>query len=102
VGAVAIRLHAELRSRWRAWLTIGVIAGVAAGLVLAVAGAARRADSTVDRWRAATETMDVWVGRGDLWGLEIDLCVSSDFRRSRSRFGRSIWPFGGARTPGAP
>ena len=51
--AVGLRVRAELRSRWRAWLSLAVIAGVAAGLVLAIAAAGRRADSAIARGWAA-------------------------------------------------
>ena len=72
MAAVLIRLRAELRARWRAWLALAVLAGVAGGLVIATAAGARRTDSALARHRAATETMDVWVGKGDFWGLDID------------------------------
>ena len=72
MAAVWIRLRAELRTRWRAWLALTLLAGAAGGLVIALAAGARRADSTVSRWRGATETMDVWIGRSKLWGIEAD------------------------------
>ena len=72
MAAVWIRLRAELRTRWRSWLALTLLAGAAGGLVIALAAGARRADSTVSRWRDATQTMDVWVGRSELWGIEAD------------------------------
>ena len=72
MAAVWIRLRAELRSRWRSWLALAVLAGVAAGLVLATAAGARRTDSAVARGLAATETVDLWVARGKVWGLDVD------------------------------
>ena len=72
MAAVWIRLRAELRSRWRAWLVLAVLAGIAGGLVTAVAAGARRTDSAVARNRVATETFDVWVARGDFFGLDVD------------------------------
>jgi ABC-type lipoprotein release transport system permease subunit len=72
VAAVLIRLHAELRSRWRAWLALAVLAGVAGGLVLATAAGARRTDSALERHRDAIESVDVWVARGDFFGLDVD------------------------------
>jgi ABC-type lipoprotein release transport system permease subunit len=72
MAAVGIRLRAELRSRWRSWLTLAVLAGLAGGLVIAIAAGAKRGDSAVARWRDATQTMHVWVGRGKVWGLEAD------------------------------
>jgi ABC-type lipoprotein release transport system permease subunit len=66
VPAVRMRLRAELRSRWRAWLTLAVLAGVGAGLVIATAAAARRTDDAVERYRAAAEVFDVWVGKNEM------------------------------------
>jgi ABC-type lipoprotein release transport system permease subunit len=66
VPAVRMRLRAELRSRWRAWLTLAVLAGVGAGLVIATAAAARRTDDAVARYRAAAEVFDVWVGQNEM------------------------------------
>ena len=72
MAAVWIRLRAELRLRWRAWLALAVLAGLAGGLVTAVAAGARRTDSAVARWRSATETKDVWVGRSKVYSLDAD------------------------------
>ena len=72
MAAVWIRLRAELRSRWRTWLTLAVLAGVTGGAVIAMTAAARRADTAVSRYQAAVEPAHVWVGRGPLWGMEID------------------------------
>ena len=72
MAAVWIRLRAELRLRWRAWLALAVLAGLAGGLVTAVAAGARRTDSTVARWRSATQTKDVWVGKSRVYSLEAD------------------------------
>jgi hypothetical protein len=72
MAAVWIRLRAELRTRWRPWLALALLAGVSGGLVIAIAAGARRADTAISRWRDATEVMDVWIGRSKLWGLEAD------------------------------
>jgi hypothetical protein len=72
VVAVWIRLAAELRSCWRGWLILAALGGFSGGAVIATAAAARRTDSAIPRYQAAVETADVWVGRGPLWGLEID------------------------------
>src|SRR5439155_26966075 len=47
------RFRAELHSRWRTWLTLAVLAGIAGGLVLAGMAAARRTDSALARHREA-------------------------------------------------
>jgi hypothetical protein len=49
VNAVWIRFRAELRTRWKAWLVLAVLAGIAGGLVIGVMAGARRTDSAVDR-----------------------------------------------------
>lgn len=72
MAAVWIRLRAELRSRWRAWLALAVLAGVAGGLVLATAAGARRTDSAVARHRVVTESMDLWVARSESYSLDVD------------------------------
>jgi ABC-type lipoprotein release transport system permease subunit len=72
MAAVWFRLRAELRSRWRAWLALAAVAGVAGGLVTAIAAGARRTDSTVARWRAVTQSFDVWVGSSRVYGVEAD------------------------------
>jgi ABC-type lipoprotein release transport system permease subunit len=66
VPAVRMRLRAELRSRWRAWLALAVLAGLGAGLVIATAAGARRTDDAVARYRAAAEVFDVWVGKNEM------------------------------------
>jgi hypothetical protein len=73
MAAVWIRLRAELRSRRRAWLGLALVAGLLAGPVIATVAAARRTDSAVNRHRAASESVDVWAGRSDFFGLKLDL-----------------------------
>ena len=73
MAAVWIRLRAELRSGRRAWLGLALVAGLLAGPVIATVAAARRTDSAVERHRAASESVDVWAGRSDFFGLKLDL-----------------------------
>src|SRR5207244_307320 len=49
VAAVRMRFRAEFRSRWRTWLTLAMLAGVAGGLVIAGIAGARRTDSALAR-----------------------------------------------------
>jgi hypothetical protein len=49
MAAVWLRFRAEARSRWRTWLTLAVLAGIAGGLVIAGIAAARRTDSALAR-----------------------------------------------------
>src|SRR5437667_341811 len=44
-----MRFRAELRSRWRTWLALALLAGVAGGLVVAGIAGARRTDSALAR-----------------------------------------------------
>ena len=47
MAAVWLCLRAELRSRWRAWLTLAVLAGLGGGIVTATVAGAKRTDSAV-------------------------------------------------------
>jgi ABC-type lipoprotein release transport system permease subunit len=55
------RFRAELRTRWRAWLGLAVIVGIAGGAVLALAAGARRTDSAYRRFLDAQDAYDVLV-----------------------------------------
>src|SRR2546425_3045522 len=44
-----MRFRVEFRSRWRTWLTLAMLAGVAGGLVIAGIAGARRTDSALAR-----------------------------------------------------
>jgi ABC-type lipoprotein release transport system permease subunit len=59
--AVWLRFRAELRTRWRAWLGLGLLVGVAAGAVLGLITGARRTDSAYDRFLEAHHAHDVMV-----------------------------------------
>jgi hypothetical protein len=51
----------SFRARWRAWTAIGLIAGIAAGVVMVAAAGARRTDSAPDRVVNDTRAADVLV-----------------------------------------
>jgi hypothetical protein len=59
----AARLWAatDIRSRWKALLAVGVIAGLTAGLALASVAGARRTDTALDRLRERTNASDAIV-----------------------------------------
>jgi putative ABC transport system permease protein len=61
VTAVWYRFRAELRSRWRAWLGLGLLVGLAAGAVMALAAGARRTDSAYARFLDTHDASDVMV-----------------------------------------
>jgi len=63
---VALVVRAGLRARWRSWLVLAVLTGLAGGLVTAVAAGARRTDAaypSLVAWSAAPDDM-VSVGTG--------------------------------------
>jgi FtsX-like permease family len=108
MAALGIRLRAELRSRWRAWLGLVLLAGAAGGLLLAMAAGSRRTATAFDRFLAATNTADAYVGWGIAFGgesLDVDRIarlpqVAASQRRKllavivRSRSGRPLYPVG--------
>ena len=63
----------SVRARWRAWTAIGLLAGIAAGVVLIAAAGARRTDSAPERVVVETRAADVLVNpnngtlRPDQW-----------------------------------
>src|SRR5688500_11909557 len=61
VHAVWFRFRAERRARWRAWIGLGVVVGLAAGGVLALAAGARRTDSSYTRFLRAQRAADAMV-----------------------------------------
>lgn len=61
MAAVWYRFRAELRTRWRAWLALGLIVGVAGGAVVALAAGARRTDTAYRRLQQEHEGYDVLV-----------------------------------------
>jgi ABC-type lipoprotein release transport system permease subunit len=61
VAAVWYRFRAELRTRWRAWLGLALIVGLAGGAVTALTAGARRTDTAYDRFRRAQNGYDVLV-----------------------------------------
>ena len=59
MGAIWMALRAEARVRWRAWVGLGVILGLASGAAIACVAGARRTDSAYDRFLVATNAADV-------------------------------------------
>jgi hypothetical protein len=50
MGAVWLRLRAELRHQWRTWLALAVLLGVIGGIALTAAAGARRTDTAYPRF----------------------------------------------------
>lgn len=108
MAAVRLRLRAELRGHWRAWVALAALAGLAGGLVVALTAGARRTASALDRYTAAVHYADAYVVQGFAFGgdtIELDRIarvpqvVGSQQSNelaviSRSRSGASIYPAG--------
>ena len=61
MGAVLVRVGAELRSRWRAWLVVALMLGIFGGAVMAITAGARRTDTAYPRLIQETKATDVVV-----------------------------------------
>jgi ABC-type lipoprotein release transport system permease subunit len=64
VGAVRLRFRAEARQRWRAWLLLAVVVGLAAGGAMAALAGARRTETSYRRFVEGTRGFDVLVTNG--------------------------------------
>jgi FtsX-like permease family len=108
MAVLVIRVRAELRSRWRAWLALVLVAAAAGGLLVAMAAASRRTATAFERFLVATNAADAYVGWGFGFGggsLDVDRIarlpqVAASQRRlllaviARSRSGRPLYPVG--------
>ena len=72
MAAIWYRFSAELRARWRAWAALGLLAGLAAGAVIAAAAGARRTETAYSRFLVAQDAADYEVFTAPGFG-EIDL-----------------------------
>src|SRR5882672_5902484 len=61
MGAVWLRLRAELRHQWRAWLALAVLLGVIGGIALTAAAGARRTDTAYPRFLRASHAAQLAV-----------------------------------------
>ena len=60
MAAVWLVVRTGLRARWRSWLVLAVLAGLAGGMVIAVAAGARRTDAaypSLIAWSAAPDAL---------------------------------------------
>jgi hypothetical protein len=60
--AVWMRVRADARARWRAWLALAVLVGIASGASIAAAAGARRTESAYPRFLDSHESYDVTFG----------------------------------------
>ena len=58
MGAIKLRLAAELRHRWRSWLALVALLGVFAGITFATAAGARRTETAYPRLLKAAHPFD--------------------------------------------
>jgi ABC-type lipoprotein release transport system permease subunit len=61
MGAVWLRLRAELRHQWRGWLALAVLLGLIGGIALAAAAGARRTDTAYPRFLRRSNAADLLV-----------------------------------------
>src|SRR5579859_6261477 len=61
MGGVPLRLRAELRQQWRAWLALAVLLGIVGGIALAAAAGARRTDAAYPRLLRQSHAADLLV-----------------------------------------
>ena len=61
MGAVWLRLRAELRHQWRVWLALAVLLGVIGGIALTAAAGARRTDTAYPRFLHASHAAQLAV-----------------------------------------
>src|SRR5947207_10612641 len=61
MGAVWLRLRAELRQRWRGWLALAVLLGLIGGVAVTAAAGARRTDTAYPRFLRASHAADLLV-----------------------------------------
>lgn len=59
MSAVAYRFGSELRARWRAWLALAILIGLAGGASLMLFAGSRRTGSAHDRFRSSQRAFDV-------------------------------------------
>src|SRR5688500_10937350 len=65
VGAAWYRGRAELRRRWSSLVALALVAGLAAGVAMGLAAAARRTESVYDRFLERQRAADVFMASDD-------------------------------------
>ena len=61
MGPAWMVARAELRARWRGWLALALLFGIAAGAVMVTAAGARRSSNSYERWLDVSKSHDVEV-----------------------------------------
>src|SRR5215470_913011 len=111
MGAVWLRLRAELRHQWRVWLALAVLLGVIGGIALTAAAGARRTDSAYPRFLRASHAaqLAVFPPRSGLGGYfravarlpEVSSSASAAFLQM-SLPGRGASPYSGLTAEASP
>ena len=65
IGSAAVVLRADSRRRWRAWLVLAVLTGLAVGVLSGVAAGARRTATAFDRFGSSARAADLIVDVAD-------------------------------------
>jgi len=73
MSAVLGWVRAEASMRWRGWLGLALLLGIAGGAVTAAAAGARRTDSVYDRFLVAQDAADIVLFDDGEIGVDIDL-----------------------------
>ena len=64
MNVIGMALRAEARAKWRAWVGLGLILGLAAGASIACVAGARRTQTAYDRFLTASNAADITTGGG--------------------------------------
>jgi ABC-type lipoprotein release transport system permease subunit len=73
--AILAWMAAEARSRWRSWLGLALVVGIAGGIVIASAAGARRTDSAYPRFLTAQRAAHVTLLDDGSLGVQLDVDV---------------------------
>lgn len=82
--AVSLRFRAEMSARWRAWVGLALVIGLAGGAVIALAAGARRTGRAYDRFLDAQNAFDVAIFN-DLGGFGVSGGATASFDLDRVR-----------------
>src|SRR5262245_51208791 len=98
MSAVALRLHSELRRRWRAWIGLALLIGLGGGIAMALLQGARQTRDAYPRFANGQRAADVVVTGanqfGFVGGVDLDrVAALPEVRRTARAF--AAVPFSG-------
>src|SRR5215212_2029936 len=96
MSAVWMRLRSEMRARWRSWLGLALLIGIAGGAAVAAAVGARRTETAYPRFVQAQKGYDLVTGGfpGNIdaeRAAVTDLSGRAGFQLNRFRSSRAVW-----------